>query len=88
MNLQYALYVHVFVVLGVSDCENTEYRVVITLLECTEFVMLCLDTTWYLLGVEVTAWGPMILTDAVPVGGTLCEVAVFCYDKFGSWGYL
>ena len=76
--------------MGVSDCENFrfEYRVVVTLLECTEFVMLCLDTTWYLLGVGVTAWGPMILTDAVPVGGTLCEVVVFCYNKFGSGGYL
>ena len=21
-------------------------------------------------------------------GGTLCEVAVFCYDEFGSGGYL
>ena len=50
--------------------------------------MLCLDTTWYLLGVWVTMWGPMILTYAVPVGGTLCEVAVFCYDEFGSGGYL
>ena len=36
----------------------------------------------------MTTWGPLILTDVVPVGGTLCEVAVFCYDKFGSGGYL
>ena len=33
--------------------------------------MLCLDTTWYLLGVGVTTWGPLILTDVVPVG-VLC----------------
>ena len=33
-------------------------------------------------------WGPLILTDVVPVGGTLCEVAIFCYDEFGSGGYL
>ena len=59
--------------MGVSDCENFrfEYRVVVTLLECTEFVMLCLDTTSYLLGVGVTAWGPLVLTDVVPVG-VLC----------------
>ena len=76
--------------MGVSDCENFRFRdrVVVTLLECTEFVMLCLDTTWYLLGVEVTMWGPLILTDVVPVGVLLCEVAVFCYDEFGSGGYL
>ena len=62
MSLHYTLYVHVFVVMGVSDCENFRFRdrVVVTLLECTEFVMLCLDTTWYLLGVEVTMWGPLI----------------------------
>ena len=33
-------------------------------------------------------WGPLILTDVVPVGVLLCEVAVFCYDEFGSGGYL
>ena len=32
-------------------------------------------------------WGPLILTDVVPVG-VLCEVAVSCYNKFGSGGYL
>ena len=42
----------------------------------------------YLLGVEVTSWGPLMLTDVVPVGGTLCEVAVFCYDEFRSGGNL
>ena len=70
MSLQYTLYVHIFVVMGVSDCENFSfgYRVVVTLLECTEFVMLCLDTTWYLLGVGVTVWGPLIFIDVVPVG--------------------
>ena len=59
--------------MGVSDCENFRlgYRVIVTLLGCMEFVMLCLDTTWYLLGVEVTMWGPLILTDVVPVG-VLC----------------
>ena len=31
-------------------------------------------------------WGPLILTDVVPVGVLLCEVAVFCYDEFGSGG--
>ena len=31
----------------------------------------------------MTTWGPLILTDVVPVG-----VAVFCYDEFGSGGYL
>ena len=73
MNLQYTLYVHVFVVMGVSDCENFrfEYRVIVTLLDCTEFVLFCLDTTWYLLGVGMTVWGPLILTDVVPVG-VLC----------------
>ena len=42
MSLHYTLYVHVFVVMGVSDCENFrfEYRVVITLLGCAEFIML------------------------------------------------
>ena len=44
--------------------------------------------TYYLLGVEVTSWGPLILTADVPVGVLLCEVAVFCYDEFGSGGYL
>ena len=44
--------------------------------------------TGYLLGVEVTSWGPLILTAVVPVGVLLCEVAVFCYDECGSWGYL
>ena len=44
--------------------------------------------TKYLLGVEVTTWGPPILTDVVPVGVLLCEVAVFCYDEFWSGGYL
>ena len=29
-------------------------------------------------------WGPLILTDVVPVGVLLCEVAVFCYDEFRS----
>ena len=24
----------------------------------------------------------------VPVGVLLCEVAIFCYDEFGSGGYL
>ena len=43
----------------------------------------CLDMTYYLLGVEVTSWGPLIL-----VGVLLCEVAVFCYNEFGSGGYL
>ena len=42
----------------------------------------------YLLGVEVTSWGPLILTEVVPVGVLLCEVAVFCYDEFRSGGYL
>ena len=46
----------------------------------------CRDANLYLLGVEVTSWGPLILTAVVPVGGTLCEVAVFCYNKFGSGG--
>ena len=42
MSLHYTLYVHVFVVMGVSDCENFsfEYRVVITLLGCAGFMML------------------------------------------------
>ena len=68
MSLQYILYVQVFVVVGVSDCENFRFGngVVVTLLGCMEFVMLCLDTTWYLLVVEVTTWGLLILTDLVP----------------------
>ena len=36
----------------------------------------------------MTSWDPLILTDVVPVGVLLCEVAVFCYDEFGSEGYL
>ena len=42
MSLLYTLYVHVFVVMGVSDCENPrfEYRVIVTLLGCVEFIML------------------------------------------------
>ena len=38
----YTLYVHVFVVMGVSDCENFrfEYRVVVTLLGCAGFIIL------------------------------------------------
>ena len=34
----------------------------------------------------MTSWGPLILTAVVPVGVLLCEVAVFCYDEFGSGG--
>ena len=48
----------------------------------------CLDMTKYLLGVEVTSWGPLILTEVVPVGVLLCGVAVFFYDEFWSGGYL
>ena len=44
--------------------------------------------TSYLLGVEVTSWGPLILTDVVPLWVLLCEVAIFCYNEFGSGGYL
>ena len=33
-------------------------------------------------------WGPLILTDVVPLWVLLCEVAIFCYDEFGSGGYL
>ena len=42
MSLHYTLYVHVFVVMGVSDCENFRfgYRVVVTLLGYAEFIML------------------------------------------------
>ena len=42
MSLHYTLYVHVFVVMGVSDCENfrLEYRVVVTLLGCVGFMKL------------------------------------------------
>ena len=74
--------------MGVSDCENFrfEYRVVITLLGCAEFIMLVwiqLSTYWVL---RVTSWCPLILTAVVPVGVLLCEVAVFCYDEFGSGG--
>ena len=42
----------------------------------------------YLLGVGVISWGPLILTAVVPVGVHLCEVALFCYDEFGSGDYL
>ena len=35
----------------------------------------------------MTSWGPLILTDVVPLWVLLCEVAVFCYE-FGSGGYL
>ena len=47
------LYVHVFVVMGVSDCENFRfgYRVIVTLLGCVEFIMLVwirLSTYWVL----------------------------------------
>ena len=36
------LYVHVFVVMGVSDCENFrfEYRVIVTLFGCVELINL------------------------------------------------
>ena len=44
--------------------------------------------TYYLLDVEVTSWGPLILTDVVPLWVLLCEVAVFCYKEFRSGGYL
>ena len=42
MSLHYTLCVHVFVVMGVSDCENFrfEYGVVVTLLGCVGFMML------------------------------------------------
>ena len=42
MDLHYTLYVHIFVVMGVFDCENYrfEYRVVVTLLGCAGFMML------------------------------------------------
>ena len=36
----------------------------------------------------MTSWGPLILTAVVPVGVLLCEVAIFCYNEFGSGGYL
>ena len=36
----------------------------------------------------MTSLGLLILTKVVPVGVLLCEVAVFCYDEFRSWGYL
>ena len=34
----------------------------------------------------MTSWGPLILTAVVPVGVLLCEVAIFCYNEFGSGG--
>ena len=42
MSLYYALYVHVFVVMGVSDCGNFRfgYIVVVTLLGCVVFIIL------------------------------------------------
>ena len=42
MSLHYTLYVHVFVVMGVSDCENFrfEYRDIVTLLGSAGFMML------------------------------------------------
>ena len=36
----------------------------------------------------MTSWGPLILTCVLPVGVLLCEVAVFCYNEFGSGWYL
>ena len=53
MSLHYTLYVHVFVVMGVSDCENFRfgYRVVVTLLGCAGFMMLVwiqISTYWVL----------------------------------------
>ena len=53
MSLHYTLYVHVFVVMGVSVCENFgfEYRVIIILLGCVGFMMLVwirLRTYWVL----------------------------------------
>ena len=89
MSLRYTLYVHVFVVMGVSDCENFRfgYIVVVTSLgvwNCNP----CLDMTSYLLGVEVASWGPLVLTEVIPVGVLLCEVAIFCYNGFRSGGYL
>ena len=53
MSLHYTLYVHVFVVMGVSDCENFRfgYRVIITLLGCVEFIILAqiLNHLWEVL---------------------------------------
>ena len=42
----------------------------------------------YLLGVGVISWGPLILTVDIPVLVLLCEVALFCYNEFGSGGHL
>ena len=74
--------------MGVSDCENFRFenRVVVTLLECTEFVMLCLDMTLYLLGVEVTTGGPLILTYVVPVGVLCVKLPYSVTMSFRSGG--
>ena len=36
----------------------------------------------------MTSWGPLILTDVVPVGVPCVKLPYFCYDEFGSGGYL
>ena len=36
----------------------------------------------------MTSWGPLILTEVVPVGVLLCEVAIFRYNEFRSGEYL
>ena len=42
MSLYYTLYVHVFVVMGVSDCGDFRFGnlVVVTLLRCVVFIIL------------------------------------------------
>ena len=64
--------------MGVSDCENFrfEYRVLVTLLGCVGFVM-------YLLGVEVTSWGPLILTAVVHVGVLCVKLPYFVTTSLG-----
>ena len=82
------LYVHVFVVMGVSDCENSRfgYRVVVTLLGCAEFMILVGIRLKYLLGVEVTTWSPLILTDVVPVGVLCVKLLYYVMTSLGLGG--
>ena len=42
--------------------------------------------TKYLLGVEVTTWGPLILTDVVPVGVLCVKLSYYVTPSFWSGG--
>ena len=73
------MYVHVFIVMGVFHCERFgfEYRVVITLLECTGCVLFELCRVVYLLSLLVTTCGLLVLTVDVYVGVSCLVLSYF-----------